>query len=403
MSLGITKVHSVVRKAGSLDIHVGSAEDSARLLRCTTFSDIPVTVEPHNTLNFSKGVVQSTEFKFVVAEEMVTISGVQKAEPILISKNGKKVKSGTWILTFNTPVCPEYIDLFWMRIRVNAFIPKPMRCFKCQRFGHKGAKCKSKTDRCIQCGAPEKHENCKKEKKCSNCLEAHSASDKNCKVYKETQQILRHQAENGGTYANSKNILFPSGTTYSKVVKRQSESQKSPKVVKEGSASKLPLIPTPLEEVEETGKGSRKKDQPEKKPEHKKQNSSTDCMEKSTEEMSIEMPSSSETQSTSVCLEPMGRWEDFLSEWKEKKEAGKTASIVKSFKEKKIVNKLQRNERHEKARKLKKKNEIVNKEHAGNACKIVNKNVSNENVESGKLPLTPKPLGKKVEKSGKGS
>ena len=143
-------------------------------------------------------------------------------------------------------------------------------------------------------------------------------------------------------------------------------------------------------------------------------------MEKSIEEMSIEMPSSSETQSTSVCLEPMGRWEDFLSEWKEKKEAGKTASIVKSFKEKKIVNrlqrnecheikekkivnKLQRNERQEKARKLKKKNEIVNKEHAGNACNIVNKNISNENVESGKLPLTPTPLGKKVEESGKGS
>ena len=49
------------------------------------------------------------------------------------------------------------------------------------------------------------------------------------------------------------------------------------------------------------------------------------------------------------------------------------------------------------------KNEIVNKKHAGNACIIVNKNVSNENVESGKLPLTPTPLRKKVEESGKGS
>merc|ERR1711936_537410 len=94
---------------------------------------------------------------------------------------------------------------------------------KCQRFGHKGTKCKSKIDRCIQCGAPEKHENCQKTKKCSNCLGAHSASDKSCKVYKETQQILRHQAENGGTFANSRSVLFPLGTTYSGVVKRQSK------------------------------------------------------------------------------------------------------------------------------------------------------------------------------------
>ena len=73
MSIGITKVYSIVRKAGSQDIHVGSAEDPARLLRCPTFSDIPVTVEPHTTLNFSKGVVQSTEFRFVEAKEMVSI------------------------------------------------------------------------------------------------------------------------------------------------------------------------------------------------------------------------------------------------------------------------------------------------------------------------------------------
>ena len=106
---------------------------------------------------------------------------------------------------------------------VNPFIPRPLRCFKCQRFGHKGSKCKSKVDRCIQCGAPEKHENCQKEKKCSNCLEAHSASDKTCRVYRETQQILRHQAENGGTFANSRSVLFPLGTTYSGVVKRQSK------------------------------------------------------------------------------------------------------------------------------------------------------------------------------------
>ena len=222
LSLGINSVHGLDRKVDSLDIHLENAEDSARLLRCTTFCDLAVTVEPHSTLNFSKGVVKSNEFRFVDADEMETIPGVKKAVPILAFRDGEKVKTGTWILTFDSLVCPEYINVCWLRVQVNAFIPKPLRCFKCQRFGHMGSKCKSKIDRCMQCAAPEKHTNCKLAKKCSNCLEAHSASDKNCQVYKETQLILRHQAENGGTFASSRRILFPSGTTYSRVAKRQS-------------------------------------------------------------------------------------------------------------------------------------------------------------------------------------
>ena len=161
------------------------------------------------------------QFRFVDADEMETIPGVKKAVPILAFRDGEKVKTGTWILTFDSLVCPEYINVCWLRVQVNAFIPKPLRCFKCQRFGHMGSKCKSKIDRCMQCAAPEKHTNCKLAKKCSNCLEAHSASDKNCQVYKETQLILRHQAENGGTFASSRRILFPSGTTYSRVANRQ--------------------------------------------------------------------------------------------------------------------------------------------------------------------------------------
>ena len=164
-SIGVSGVYSVDRKTGSLDIHVRNAGDSACLLQCTTFCGLPVTVEPHISLNSSKGVVRSEEFRFVDAEEMESIPGVLKAEPILVHRGGKRVKSGTWILTFDTPVCPGHIDVCWLRVRVSTFVPKPLRCFKCQRFGHKGTKCKSKFDRCIQCGAPEKHENCQKDEK----------------------------------------------------------------------------------------------------------------------------------------------------------------------------------------------------------------------------------------------
>ena len=77
-SIGVSGVYSVDRKTGSLDIHVRNAGDSACLLQCTTFCGLPVTVEPHISLNSSKGVVRSEEFRFVDAEEMESISGVLK-------------------------------------------------------------------------------------------------------------------------------------------------------------------------------------------------------------------------------------------------------------------------------------------------------------------------------------
>ena len=50
----------------------------------------------HNiSLNSSKGVVRSEEFRFVDAEEMESIPGVLKAEPILAHRGGRRIKSGT--------------------------------------------------------------------------------------------------------------------------------------------------------------------------------------------------------------------------------------------------------------------------------------------------------------------
>ena len=86
------------------------------MLRCTTFCDHAVTVEPHSTLNFSKGVVKSSEFLFGDAAEIESLPGVEKAVPILSFRDGAKVKTGTWILTFDSRVSPEYINVCWLSL-----------------------------------------------------------------------------------------------------------------------------------------------------------------------------------------------------------------------------------------------------------------------------------------------
>ena len=165
-TLRVNKIGRVDRTADSLMINVNTAEDSEQLLKCTEFCGLPVEVTPHSSLNCSKGVIKNGWLKGSTARELVDdIDCVIKAEQILIKKGekGNLVKTGTWILTFNTPTCPAHLDVYWMRLPVRVFIPKPMRCFRCQRFGHLTKHCKAKLETCANCGAHEKHTNCSNE------------------------------------------------------------------------------------------------------------------------------------------------------------------------------------------------------------------------------------------------
>ena len=127
-----------------------------------------------------------------------------------MKKDNKMIKTGTWILTFDTPTCPFQMDVYWLkRIPVHVYIPKPMRCYKCQRFGHQTKYCRSKTDTCAQCGAQEKHDRCSNQAKCPNCKGNHAASDKLCPEYLKTAEIQEFRAHNGGTYASARDALFP--------------------------------------------------------------------------------------------------------------------------------------------------------------------------------------------------
>ena len=216
----ICSIDDAQKHGNTLLVKVGTASDSDRLLQCVEFCGLPVRVKPHSTLNCSKGVVRNGWFKDATAEEMEQISGVTEADEIITKKDGKPYRTGLWVLTFDTPVCPQHIDVHWLkRIPVRPYIPKPMRCFKCQKFGHKGQKCRSRADICVRCGAKEKHTNCDKPPKCSNCMGDHAASDRSCAEYQKNQNILKHKANYGGTFAQARETLYPRGPSYSGAVK----------------------------------------------------------------------------------------------------------------------------------------------------------------------------------------
>ena len=125
--LKVDPVH-VQRTASNVNIRVATAQESTRLLSAKTLAGVPVQSVPHKTLNYSKGVVKHREFIICSAAEMETIPNVTDAHHILRTVKGVPTPTGTWILTFKSPVCPKAIDVCYLKnIRVTPYIPKPMR------------------------------------------------------------------------------------------------------------------------------------------------------------------------------------------------------------------------------------------------------------------------------------
>ena len=116
-----------------------------------------------------------------------------------------KVPTDTIVLTFDSPKPPTSIRAAYLTLSVRPYVPNPMRCFKCQRFGHGKDRCRRSAELCARCGKGGHAEHqCSAAPLCTNCHGEHSASSKECPKYLEELAILRYRAEHGGTFQEAR-------------------------------------------------------------------------------------------------------------------------------------------------------------------------------------------------------
>ena len=92
-------------------------------------------------------------------------------------------------ISFSTPFPRSQVAIGLVIYPTELFIPRPRRCFKCQRFGHVKRKCR-REEKCERCGS-NAHTPCSNPPFCINCKGPHSASSNKCPVYLEEEQIVR--------------------------------------------------------------------------------------------------------------------------------------------------------------------------------------------------------------------
>jgi hypothetical protein len=217
--------NSVKKVKDGLLVEVSSEKQSKSLLALDKIIDVPVKCNPHKTLNSCKGVVYCRDLLNSSDEDILEglqSYGVSAVRRIKTKKDNVEVETGSFILTFEREKIPSKIRAAIYSLDVRPYIPQPMKCFRCQRFGHIAQKCTQEP--VCACGLPP-HEDtpCTNNPKCVNCNGPHTSRYAKCPILQREREIKKLMTLNKTTYGEAKKQLSPSflqvknDTSYAKV------------------------------------------------------------------------------------------------------------------------------------------------------------------------------------------
>ena len=99
-------------------------------------------------------------------------------------------------LKFATENLPEEVIICRSLYHVTAYVANPIRCSKCNSFGHHRSVCKEEEQTCPRCGSTgHDARSCNGLKYCKNCkVEGHSAAYSGCPFYKQLKKANQIRA-----------------------------------------------------------------------------------------------------------------------------------------------------------------------------------------------------------------
>ena len=193
----------------NLLVKVGSWRQAENILKIKTFHTTKCRAYPHEQLN--KGVIRSRELALATEEEIASAWGKQGVTNIRrISRKGQQqIQTNTYVLTFYKPHTPNEVKISYCLERVELYVPAPLRCFKCQKYGHHREACKGRQT-CAKCDEKDPDhmkEDCLKEITCANCQQDHTACARSCVVYKKEKEIIEVKHKRNVSFVETRRIV----------------------------------------------------------------------------------------------------------------------------------------------------------------------------------------------------
>ncbi|XP_046391565.1 uncharacterized protein LOC124159700 [Ischnura elegans] len=119
----------------------------------------------------------------------MAFQGVGDVRRLTTKRNGEIVNTTSVVLTITCDRLPK-VFIGYESVTVRPFIPAPMRCFQCQRYGHIATRCEGKAI-CPRCGLDAHGDSsCPKGPQCVNCEGAHPAYSLKCPKMLEDRKIM---------------------------------------------------------------------------------------------------------------------------------------------------------------------------------------------------------------------
>ncbi|GFW61267.1 putative RNA-directed DNA polymerase from transposon BS [Trichonephila clavipes] len=210
-------------RSGDILIETLSALQMKSFLLANTFLDSPVTISPHKSPNTSRGVISESDLLSTPESEILegfSDQGVIQVRRITIKKEATIIPTKHLILTFNKPKLPPTIKAGYLNCKIRPYIPNPLRCFNCQRFGHSQTSCRGQLT-CSRCAfVGHASPDCSLEPKCINCSQPHTADSKLCSKWKNEKQIQEVKTNKNITYVEARKLIVPQlFQTYPKAAK----------------------------------------------------------------------------------------------------------------------------------------------------------------------------------------
>ncbi|GFT42577.1 uncharacterized protein TNCV_2164981 [Trichonephila clavipes] len=166
-------------RSGDLLIETTTALETKSFSLAKMPLDSPLTVSPHSLLNTSRGVISEPDLLTTPETEILdgfSDQGVIQVRRItIIKKDNSVIPTKHLILTFNSPTLPKTTKAAYLNCKIRPYIPNPLRCFMCQRFGHSQTACRGQLtcSRCASVGHTSSE--CSLDQKCVNCSQPHSS------------------------------------------------------------------------------------------------------------------------------------------------------------------------------------------------------------------------------------
>ena len=245
--LGQGKVEKAnILRDGSLLLKTKNKDQTEKFEKVTELLGVKCEVKRDEKLNVSRGTIHAYDLTDLSEGEVVqwlSEFGVTHAKRFTRKVRGREENTPTLLLTFDTPSCPTKIELDYTTYHVKRYVPNPLICYQCGKFGHPSARC-GKDPKCLRCGEGKHSGDC--DEKCLSCSQlGHSCLSRKCEVWQREKDICALKVEREIPFGQARKLY--ENIHHPPVLQGYSDAVRLPSLEKQSN----PEMPDRLEKLEQ--------------------------------------------------------------------------------------------------------------------------------------------------------